>query len=69
MALRLAARQARLVVFGYNAVTSRIEWLRSPDNPQYAGSPLSLSGGLVMACAFQKSGFAAILERNSFTNR
>ncbi len=49
MALRLAARQARLVVFGYNAVTSRIEWLRSPDNPQYAGSPLSLSGGLVMA--------------------
>ena len=49
MALRLAARQARLVVFGYNAVTSRIEWLQSPDNPQYAGSPLSLSGGLVMA--------------------
>ena len=49
MALRLAARQARLVVFGYNAVTSRIEWVRSPASPQYAGSPLSLSGGQVMA--------------------
>ena len=49
MALRLASRQARLVVFGYNAVTSRIEWVRSPASPQYAGSPLSLAGGQVMA--------------------
>ena len=52
MALRLASRQARLVVFGYNAVTSRIEWVRSPDSPQYAGSPLSLNGGQVMAYQF-----------------
>ncbi len=49
MALRLAARQARLVVFGYNAVTSRIAWVKSPQSPQYAGSPLSLTGGQVMA--------------------
>ena len=49
MALRLARGQARLVVFGYNAVTSRIGWVRSPESPQYAGSPFSLSGGQVMA--------------------
>ena len=49
MPLRLAARQARLVVFGYNAVTDRIEWTRNPELPQYAGSPLSLRGGQVMA--------------------
>lgn len=57
MALRLASRQARLVVFGYNAVTNRIEWVRSPASPQYAGSPLSLSGGQVMA--FYKDGTAS----------
>ena len=57
MALRLASRQARLVVFGYNAVTSRIEWVRSPVSPQYAGSPLSLSGGQVMA--YYKDGTAS----------
>ena len=57
MALRLASRQARLVVFGYNAVTSRIEWVRSPASPQYAGSPLSLAGGQVMA--FYKDGTAS----------
>ena len=57
MALRLASRQARLVVFGYNAVTSRIEWVRSPDSPQYAGSPLSLNGGQVMA--YYKDGTAS----------
>ena len=57
MALRIAARQARLVVFGYNAVTSRIEWSRNPDGPQYAGSPLSLRGGQVMA--YYKDGTAA----------
>ena len=57
MALRLASRQARLVVFGYNAITNRIEWLRSPDGPQYAGDPLSLSGGQVMA--FYKDGTAS----------
>lgn len=57
MALRIASRQARLVVFGYNAITSRIEWLRSPDGPQYAGDPLSLSGGQVMA--FYKDGTAS----------
>ncbi len=49
MALRLASRQARLVVFGYNAVTSKIVWVRSPDGPQYAGMPLSMEGGQVMA--------------------
>ncbi len=49
MTLRLSARQARLVVFGYNAVTSKIGWVRNPPTPQYAGSPLSLSGGQVMA--------------------
>ena len=57
MPLRIASRQARLVVFGYNAVTSRIEWLRSPDGPQYAGDPLSLTGGQVMA--FYKDGTAS----------
>ena len=57
MALRLASRQARLVVFGYNAVTSRIEWVRSPASPQYAGSPLSLAGGQVMA--YYKDGTAS----------
>ena len=54
MPLRINARQARLVAFGYNAVTSRIEWLRSPDGPQYAGSPFSLSGAQVVA--FYKDG-------------
>jgi hypothetical protein len=49
MALRLASRQARLVVFGYNAVTMKIGWTRNPELPQYAGSPLSLRGGQVMA--------------------
>ena len=49
MALRLASRQARLVVFGYNAVTSRIEWSHSPNSPQYARLPLSLTGGQVLA--------------------
>ena len=49
MALRLASRQGRLVVFGYNAVTSRIEWIRGPSAQQYAGSPLSLDGSMVMA--------------------
>ena len=57
MALRLAARQARLVVFGYNAVTSKIGWVRNPPTPQYAGSPLSLSGGQVMA--YYKDGTAS----------
>lgn len=57
MALRIAARQARLVVFGYNAITNKIEWVRSPDGPQYAGSPLSLSGGQVMA--YYKDGTAS----------
>ena len=57
MALRLAARQARLVVFGYNAVTSRIAWMKSPPSPQYAGSPLSLAGGQVMA--YYKDGTAS----------
>ena len=57
MALRLAARQARLVVFGYNAVTSRIGWVRSPVSPQYAGSPFSLAGGQVMA--YYKDGTAS----------
>ena len=57
MALRLASRQARLVVFGYNAVTSRIEWVKSPASPQYAGSPLSLAGGQVMA--YYKDGTAS----------
>ena len=60
MALRLATRQARLVVFGYNAVTSRIEWVRSPVSPQYAGSPLSLSGGQVMA--YYKDGNGVVRE-------
>ena len=54
MPLRLATRQARLVVFGYNAITSKIEWMQSPDSPQYAGSPLSLAGGQVFA--FYKDG-------------
>ncbi|MBQ8962612.1 MAG: hypothetical protein IJ089_02270 [Clostridia bacterium] len=49
MALRLASRQGRLVVFGYNAVTSRIEWIHGPGAQQYAGSPLSLDGSMVMA--------------------
>ena len=49
MPLRIASRQARLAVFGYNAITSRIEWLRSPCSPQYAGSPFSLHGCQVMA--------------------
>ena len=57
MALRLASRQARLVVFGYNAVTAKIGWVRSPDSPQYAGSGLSLHGGQVMA--YYKDGTAA----------
>lgn len=57
MALRLASRQARLVVFGYNAVTSRIEWIRNPESPQYAGSPLSLAGGQVIA--YYKDGTAS----------
>ena len=57
MALRLAARQARLVVFGYNAVTARIGWVHSPVSPQYAGSALSLRGGQVMA--YYKDGTAA----------
>ena len=57
MALRLATRQARLVVFGYNAVTKSIAWVKSPPSPQYAGSPLSLSGGQVMA--YYKDGTAS----------
>ena len=57
MPLRIASRQARLVVFGYNAVTARIEWTRSPDGPQYAGSPLSLRGSQVMA--YYKDGTTA----------
>ena len=57
MPLRIASRQARLVVFGYNAVTSRIEWLRSPYGPQYAGERLSLSGAQVMA--YYKDGTAS----------
>ena len=54
MPLRLSTRQARLVVFGYNAITSKIEWMHSPYSPQYAGSPLSLAGGQVFA--FYKDG-------------
>ena len=49
MALRMASRQGRLVVFGYNAITSRIGWVRSPNSPQYAGTPFTLAGGQVMA--------------------
>ena len=49
MSLRLLSRQAHLVVFGYNAVTSKIGWVRNPISPQYVGSPLSLSGGQLMA--------------------
>ena len=54
MPLRLSTRQARLVVFGYNAVTSRIGWVSNPTSPQYAGSPLTLAGGQVFA--FYKDG-------------
>ena len=57
MALRIASRQARLVVFGYNAVTKMIQWVRNPDRQQYAGEPLSLSGGQVMA--YYKDGTAS----------
>ena len=57
MALRLASRQGRLVVFGYNAVTSRIEWLQNPSVQQYAGTPLSLEGSVVMA--YYKDGTAS----------
>jgi len=57
MALRLASRQARLVVFGYNAVTKSIAWVKSPVSPQYAGSPLSFAGGQVMA--YYKDGTAS----------
>ena len=57
MALRLASRQARLVVFGYNAATEKICWERNPELPQYAGSPLSLRGGKVMA--YYKDGTVA----------
>lgn len=49
MSLRLLSRQAHLVVFGYNAVTKNIGWVRNPISPQYVGSPLSLSGGQLMA--------------------
>ncbi len=57
MALRLASGQARLVVFGYNAVTRKIGWVRSPISPQYAGDPLSMDGGQVMA--YYKDGTAS----------
>ena len=57
MALRLASRQARLVVFGYNALTEKICWERNPALPQYAGSPLSLRGIQVMA--YYKDGTVA----------
>ena len=57
MALRIASRQARLVVFGYNAVTKIIEWARNPEGQQYAGEPLSLSGAQVMA--YYKDGTAS----------
>ena len=45
------------MVFGYNAVTSKIDWVRSPNSPQYAGTPLTLAGGQVMA--FYKDGTAS----------
>lgn len=45
------------MVFGYNAVTSKIDWVRSPNSPQYAGTPLTLTGGQVMA--FYKDGTAS----------
>ena len=64
MALRIAARQARLVVFGYNAITSMIKWIRNPDGPQYAGYPLSLSGGQVMA--YYKDGTASDITDSCF---
>ncbi len=57
MALRLAARQTRLVVFGYNALTSRIEWTSVPQKQHYAGETLDLTGSVVIA--YYKDGTAA----------
>ena len=54
------------VVLGPINLPTWLMWMGSVGLGQVVAC---IGGGLVMACAFQKSGFAAILERNSFTNR
>ncbi len=49
MSMIIKAREARLVIFGYNAVLDHIAWITAPSGPFYVGDEFSLTGGQVMA--------------------
>lgn len=49
MSMTIRAQEARLVIFGYNAVLDHIAWITAPSGPFYVGDEFSLTGGQVMA--------------------
>lgn len=49
MSMLIRTQEARLVLFGYNAVLDHIAWITAPSGPFYIGSQFSLTGGQVMA--------------------
>ena len=57
MSMSIKAREARLVIFGYNAVLDHIAWITPPSGPFYVGDEFNLTGGQVMA--YYKDGSAS----------
>ena len=49
MPILIKARNARLVVFGYNVATDRIVWTRDPTTQHFIGDTLDLTGTIITA--------------------
>lgn len=49
MPISIKARNARLVVFGYNVATDRIVWTRDPTKQHFIGDTLDLTGTIITA--------------------
>lgn len=49
MPILIKARNARLVVFGYNVATDRIVWTRDPTKQHFIGDTLDLTGTIITA--------------------
>lgn len=47
MPITIKARNARLVVFGYNVATDRIVWTRDPEKQHFVGDRLDLTGTII----------------------
>lgn len=49
MPISIKARNARLVVFGYNVATDRIVWTRDPTKQHFIGDTFDLTGTIITA--------------------